>query len=84
MFQPFYAVECRAGWIEPTSDYRLRCHSKILPHFMSQNGRFQPRPPTYYFEMGTSVACNSFQRWHKEESKKMGERLLVPSYAPFQ
>ncbi|GFX32339.1 hypothetical protein TNCV_4411071 [Trichonephila clavipes] len=70
MFQPFYAVECRAGWIEPTSDYRLRCHSKILPHIMSQNGLFQPRPPTYYFEMGTSVACNSFQPWHTEEPKK--------------
>ncbi|GFW10171.1 hypothetical protein TNCV_2569551 [Trichonephila clavipes] len=39
---------------------------------------------TYYFEMSVSVACNSFQRWHTEEPKKMGERLLVPSYAPFQ
>ncbi|GFW02683.1 hypothetical protein TNCV_2456971 [Trichonephila clavipes] len=84
MFQPFYAVECQAGWIEPTSDYRLRCHSKILPRFMSQNGPFQSRPPTYYFEMGTSIVCNSFQSWLKEEPKKMGERLLVPSYAPFQ
>ncbi|GFY09889.1 hypothetical protein TNCV_3698511 [Trichonephila clavipes] len=71
--------------LNQTPIYRLRCHSKILPHFMSQNGpMFQPRPPTYYFEMGTSVACNSVQRWHTEEPKKMGERLLVPSYAPFQ